>query len=174
MKSEFLLPDDPATKDRSRYLMARFLYNGEPFIDFKSKKMLRKQHSDVNSSCCLAEDKKSHSKTYKEIDKLLLYIHGGGFMSGDSFGTQHFVRKWVIGLGIPCISIDYRLAPEYPFPTAFNDSFQAYYWIINYAKQHLGFNPKQIFLIGESAGGHICVSLTTLCLLKGITPPSAI
>ena len=77
-------------------------------------------------------------------------------------------------MGIPVLSVDYRLAPENPFSTLFNDGLQVYFWVLKYAKQKLGINPKKIILSGDSSGGHICIAITTLCLMRGIKLPHAI
>ena len=48
----------------------------------------------------------------------------------DSASHQNYTRKWANELGVPIFSIDYRLAPKYPFPDFVNDCYQAYVWIV--------------------------------------------
>ena len=86
----------------------------------------------------------------------------------DSCTHQNYTRQWTNDLGILVFSVDYRLAPKYPYPDAVNDCFQAYYWILNEAKYQLGIEPKQIVLVGDSAGGHLVAAVTVLCILRGI------
>lgn len=63
-------------------------------------------------------------------EALVIHIHGGGFISMSSRSHQTYTRKWANYLKIPIFSIDYRLAPEYPYPAALEDCWQAYNWII--------------------------------------------
>lgn len=67
-----------------------------------------------------------------EIPAILIHIHGGGFVSMSSQSHQAYTRHWAVETSIPIFSIDYRLAPENPYPAALNDVWQAYYWIITY------------------------------------------
>lgn len=57
-------------------------------------------------------------------------------------------------------SIDYRMAPEYPFPTPISDCFQAYCWIVTQAFEQLGINPETLIVTGDSAGGHLSHAIT--------------
>ena len=65
------------------------------------------------------------------LDSLIIHIHGGGFISMSSGSHQVYTRKWANSLKVPIFSIDYGLAPKYPYPKAFDDCFQAYLWILN-------------------------------------------
>jgi acetyl esterase len=88
----------------------------------------------------------------------VLYIHGGGFriMSKDT--------HWLMGLlfakqGYVVFNINYRLAPEHPYPAAMEDAAQAYQWILDRGPD-FGADPSRIVLAGESAGANACVGLT--------------
>lgn len=72
---------------------------------------------------------------------LILHVHGGGFISMSSGSHQNYTRMWANILNIPIFSIDYRLAPKYPFPTALNDIWQTYYWFVEYGFAYLGIEP---------------------------------
>ena len=63
-------------------------------------------------------------------DKVILYIHGGGFMSGSCLTHRGHVSKIVMGTGITALLFDYRLAPEHPFPAALNDCVTAYLYLL--------------------------------------------
>ena len=93
------------------------------------------------------------------LDKVILYVHGGGFISGSCHTHRSHVLKFVKGTGIKAMVFDYRLAPEHPYPAALEDCVQAYEWLL---KQ--GYQPKNILLAGESAGATLV--LTTLLKLK--------
>ena len=91
--------------------------------------------------------------------KVILYIHGGGFISGDCISHRLHVTKFAQETGIKALLFDYRLAPEYPFPAALNDCVSAYKWLLVQ-----GYQAKDIVIGGESAGGTL--TLTTALALK--------
>lgn len=85
----------------------------------------------------------------------LLWIHGGGLMVGDARQQAPYVRALGASLGAFTISVDYRLAPEHPFPTGLDDVEAAYRWL---AAQP-GVDPDRITVAGASAGGHLAAAL---------------
>lgn len=91
-----------------------------------------------------------------------------------SASHQAYTRVWAQETDIPVFSIDYRLAPEYPYPAAVNDVWQAYYWIVTQIKTQFGMNPQRIFLTGDSAGGNLTYVLTNLCIVRGFRVPDMI
>ena len=113
----------------------------------------------------------SDAKGVKDIDKLIIHIHGGGFISMSSNSHQIYTRIWTRDTKIPVISIDYRLSPEYAYPCALDDWWQVYLWIINWSAEQLNINPKTIILVGDSAGGNIAASLTTLAIQHKVKIP---
>ncbi len=86
--------------------------------------------------------------------KLILYVHGGGYVSGSCNDHRGFVSKFAKKTGITNLVYEYRLAPENPFPAALDDSLKIYQWIL-----HEGFNPENIIIAGESAGGGLCLAI---------------
>jgi acetyl esterase len=94
----------------------------------------------------------------------VLYVHGGGFrvLSKDT--------HWLFGLayarqGFVVLSINYRLAPEHPFPAAIEDLASAYQWLVTNAAR-LEIDPSRIVVAGESAGANLAVSLTLATTLS--------
>lgn len=86
--------------------------------------------------------------------QVLLFIHGGGWLLG-SRATHDVICSVLSGLsGVHILSIDYRLAPEHPFPAALDDCWAATEWSMNNAKE-LGLDPRQIGIGGDSAGGNL-------------------
>jgi acetyl esterase len=86
--------------------------------------------------------------------QVLLFIHGGGWLLG-SRATHDVICRVLGGLsGVNILSIDYRLAPENPFPAAVHDCWAATEWLIDNAKS-LGLDPQQIAVGGDSAGGNL-------------------
>jgi acetyl esterase/lipase len=71
-------------------------------------------------------------------------------------------------------SVDYRLAPGSPYPGPINDCYQAYVWIISEAKRQLGLDIENVILVGDSAGGNICASVSLLAAARGFRIPDAI
>lgn len=92
-------------------------------------------------------------------DKLILYFHGGGYVSGSCQTHRMHVAKFVQGSGAGALLFDYRLAPEHPFPAAVEDSLAAYRWLLS---QNV--SPSHIVFAGDSAGGGLC--LATLLALR--------
>ena len=85
-----------------------------------------------------------------------LYLHGGGFIGGNSSTLLNQCRLIAEKANCTVISLDYRLAPETPFPGALHDSYETVQWIVNHQK-YLGFKNSQIFVAGDSAGGNLAV-----------------
>jgi monoterpene epsilon-lactone hydrolase len=101
-------------------------------------------------------------------DKIILYVHGGGYVSGSCNDHRGFVGRFAKNTGVINLIYEYRLAPENPFPAALDDSVKIYQWLLS-----SGFKPENIIMAGESAGGGLC--LATLLALKeqGIPLPAA-
>ena len=97
-------------------------------------------------------------------EKLILYVHGGGYVSGSCNDHRRFVSKFAKVTGITNLIYEYRLAPEYPFPSALDDSVEIYKWLLL-----SGFKPKNIVIAGESAGGGL--TLAILLALKELDIP---
>ena len=72
---------------------------------------------------------------------------------------QIYTRKWVNSLETICFSIDYHLAPEFPYPEGLNDCWQAYNWILQYCHEIFGITPKKVILSGDSAGGNLVAGI---------------
>lgn len=101
-------------------------------------------------------------------DKVLLYIHGGGFISGSCLTHRMHVAKFARGCGMKSLVFDYRLAPEHPFPAAPDDCVTAYKWLLEQ-----GYRPKDIVVGGESAGATLTLSLLLSLKEKQIPLPAA-
>ncbi|CAF0765781.1 unnamed protein product [Rotaria sordida] len=106
-------------------------------------------------------------------DHLLLHIHGGGFIATSSTTHEVYLKPWALGLEIPIVSIDYSLAPEYPFPRAIEECFYAYAWVLKNANK-LGWTGKTLLLVGDSAGGNLVTIVTMKAIEAGLRKPDAI
>jgi len=100
--------------------------------------------------------------------KALLYIHGGGFISGSCNTHCMHVAKFALGTGLKSLLFNYRLAPEHPFPAALEDCVSAYTWLLEQ-----GYADKDVVVGGESAGGTLTLSLLLALQNNGIPMPAA-
>lgn len=92
---------------------------------------------------------------------LLLYFHGGGWVVGDLDTHDGVCRFLAAAAGVSVLSVDYRLAPEHPFPAAIEDAWAAFAWLGANAGA-LGADPHRVAVGGDSAGANIAA---VLCLL---------
>lgn len=88
---------------------------------------------------------------------VVLHFHGGGYVMGSAAMALPLSARIAVAARVQVVSVDYRLAPEHPFPAAVEDAVSAYRWLVR--QEH---SPTRVFLAGESAGG----GLTLACLLS--------
>lgn len=89
-----------------------------------------------------------------ECPPVLVYYHGGGFVIGSLESYDACCRDICDKTGFAVVSIDYRLAPEHPFPAAAEDSIAAFHWVAQ-TSESLGLDHTQLFVAGDSAGGNL-------------------
>ena len=100
----------------------------------------------------------------------VLHLHGGGFVVGD-LDTEHAgAVAMADGLGAVVVSVDYRLAPEHPFPAPLEDCYSALCWLAGDAEA-LGVDPGRIAVSGQSAGGGLAAGLALLARDRGGPAP---
>jgi acetyl esterase/lipase len=87
-------------------------------------------------------------------DQIILYLHGGGYFAGSVISHSGLIGRLAVAAERPALYVDYRLAPEAPFPAAVEDALESYHWLLDQ-----GFRPENIFLAGDSAGGGLAVAL---------------
>lgn len=81
-------------------------------------------------------------------ERVVVYLHGGGYVMGSVKSHRDMCERYSREAGARVLALDYRLAPEHPFPAALDDSIAAYRWLLRE-----GFRPEHIAIAGDSAGG---------------------
>lgn len=92
---------------------------------------------------------------------IILYLHGGGFVIGNLETHNSLCRQLAARGDVAVLALDYRLAPEHPFPTAVEDSFDALAWLAGLGARQLGLDGTRLAVGGDSAGG----TLAAVCAL---------
>ncbi len=100
--------------------------------------------------------------------KLILYIHGGGYVSGSCSDHRGFVSRFAKNSGYVNLVYEYRLAPEHPFPGAIEDSLNVYKSILL-----MGYKSENIVFAGESAGGGLALALLLALKENNLPMPKA-
>jgi acetyl esterase len=97
---------------------------------------------------------------------IVVYFHGGGFVMGDLDTQDMIARGLALGAVALVVSVDYRLAPEHPFPAASDDAAAVTRWLGEHADE-IGGDPARIAVAGDSAGGVIANGLALQMLHEG-------
>ena len=104
-----------------------------------------------------------------DISKVILYTHGGGFVVGSTSTHRKFAGQLAKHLGVTAVVIDYRRAPECPFPAQIEDSTAAYRELLA-----RGFKAQNITIAGDSAGGNLAISTVLKLRDDGAALPGAV
>jgi acetyl esterase/lipase len=99
----------------------------------------------------------------------LLWIHGGGLIMGAAVGNNDFCSHVAAELGVLVVSVDYRLAPEHPFPAGLDDCYAALAWIHDRADE-LGVDRTRVAVGGSSAGGGLTAAVVQMAHDRGGPP----
>ncbi|MFD2904480.1 alpha/beta hydrolase [Sphingobacterium anhuiense] len=156
IKYEYLLQNDP-TKIRAEEL--RLSLNEEPLI---IPEQLLVENRLIPSS---QSEEKIRLRIYKPKAKqdlpILLYFHGGAFIYGTPEQYDFILFRLALEVGMLIVSVDYRLAPEHPFPAAIEDGYDTLLWLYQNAGKLDG-NQNMIIIGGSSSGATIAASITHL------------
>lgn len=101
-------------------------------------------------------------------ENIILYIHGGGLVSGSAKATRGYCSMLSRFSGLRVISINYSLAPENKYPKGLDDCYNAYLQVRE------KFPQSKVAVTGESAGGYLTIALTIRCINNGIKKPECI
>ena len=109
-------------------------------------------------------------KTGKDSYPVLVYYHGGGWVIANLDTYNASAEALANQVEAIIVSVAYRQAPEHKFPTAHNDSYAAYEWVVKNATSIKG-DSRKIAVVGESAGGNLAASVSMMARDKGIQLP---
>jgi len=96
-------------------------------------------------------------------------IHGGGYVLGNRFMDDDRLAPWCLALGCVGASVEYRLAPEHPYPAALDDCYAGLRWVHEHADE-LGIDPQRTGIAGLSAGGGLAAALALCARDRGELP----
>ena len=108
-------------------------------------------------------------KRFFASDKVLYLLHGGGFTFGSPWSHKALASRLAGAAGIPVFLPDYRLAPEHPYPAAVEDAVSGWNWL-----QEMGFDPADIVVCGDSAGGNLALQLVDHLHRAGAEQPGGV
>jgi monoterpene epsilon-lactone hydrolase len=101
-------------------------------------------------------------------DRAVLYLHGGGYVLGSVSSHRDMIARLSGAAAARALGLNYRLAPEHPFPAAVDDAVAAYRWLL-----HEGFAPGRIAVAGDSAGGGLTAATLVAIRERGLPRPAA-
>ena len=100
-------------------------------------------------------------------DRAILYLHGGGYVIGSINTHRAMIARIARASNARALAIDYRLAPEHPFPAAVDDATAAYKWLLAE-----GYEPGKIVIAGDSAGGGLTLAALVALRDSGVPMPA--
>lgn len=109
------------------------------------------------SGVWMRADKSRPPETWTEGD-VLLYFHGGSYLYGSVENTHaDIMARLALATGMPILGVDYRLAPENPYPAALDDALASYEWLLAQ-----GVPARRVVLAGDSSGGNLAIAMLLL------------
>ncbi len=109
------------------------------------------------------------NQALKGASRLIIYLHGGAFVSGSPRTHRHLALRLAKEAKASALVIDYRLAPEFPYPAALEDCMMVYLWLLE-----KGFPPERMALVGDSAGGAMALALTQRLIKEDYPRPACL
>jgi len=102
-------------------------------------------------------------------ERVLLYLHGGGYSLGSIRSHRRLVGHLAKAAGAPAFSVEYRLAPEHPFPDGLEDAVTSYSWLLEQ-----GLDPAHVALGGDSSGGGLALATALAVRERGLPGPAGL
>ena len=131
---------------------------------------LAPKHPPVGVSCDVVDGAAKgewHRAENAEPGRTVLYLHGGGYVFGSPKSHRAFTYALAKTAQAEVFSLDYRMAPEHPFPAAVDDAVGAYEWLLG-----MGCDPAKIVIGGDSAGGGLALALLLSIKARGLPNPA--
>jgi epsilon-lactone hydrolase len=152
-KNQHLSPEESREQDKKN---ARFMNRGQSGVNVN-----RVNADGIPAAWILPDNAQQNA--------VILHLHGGGYVIGGIDSHQMMCSVMAKRTGFNLLLPEYRLAPEHPFPAALEDAQKSYHWLLSQ-----GYQPQNIFISGDSAGGGLAVS-TVLALREANMPlPAAL
>jgi epsilon-lactone hydrolase len=152
-KNQHLSPEESREQDKKN---ARFMNRGQSGVNVN-----RANADGIPAAWILPDNAQQNA--------VILHLHGGGYVIGGIDSHQMMCSVMAKRTGFNLLLPEYRLAPEHPFPAALEDAQKSYHWLLSQ-----GYQPQNIFISGDSAGGGLAVS-TVLALREANMPlPAAL
>jgi acetyl esterase/lipase len=152
-KNQHLSPEESREQDKKN---ARFINRGQSGVNVN-----RANADGIPAAWILPDNAQQNA--------VILHLHGGGYVIGGIDSHQMMCSVMAKRTGFNLLLPEYRLAPEHPFPAALEDAQKSYRWLLSQ-----GYQPQNIFISGDSAGGGLAVS-TVLALRQANMPlPAAL
>lgn len=108
-----------------------------------------------------------HRSDNAEAGNLIFYLHGGGYVFGSAKSHRAVTFALAAASQADVFSLNYRMAPEHPFPAAVDDALNAYRWLLDQARE-----PQRIIVAGDSAGGGLALALMLAARDHGLQMPA--
>ncbi|KAF9560975.1 alpha/beta-hydrolase [Agrocybe pediades] len=145
-----------------------------------SKRRHKKEQQDHKDAVPPAADanleEKSEGVYEKKMDAMrcILYLHGGGYYFGSVDQERYSIQRFARKINGRVFAINYRLAPQYPFPCGLQDAIAAYLYLIRPppGSAHQPVDPKHIIISGDSAGGGLSLALLQVIRDSGLPAPA--
>lgn len=138
----------------------------------RQSKQKTTQTDSANDVSGLSGDQDSIA--YMDGTRCMLYAHGGGYYFGSVDQQRYCLQRYARKINGRVLAVNYRLAPQYPFPCGLQDLLAAYLYLIDPppGAHHTPIPPESIIVAGDSAGGGLCLALLQIIRDTGLPPPS--
>ncbi|KAI0332971.1 alpha/beta-hydrolase [Cubamyces sp. BRFM 1775] len=156
---------------------AEWIVAKKDWQEAKKRQKAREASTDGPASLDAGNPSQEMPATYQpEMDQMrcILYAHGGGYYFGSIDQERYCMQRLARKINGRVFTINYRLAPQYPFPCAIQDFIAAYLYLIRPppGALHAPVSPSNIILAGDSAGGGLCIALMQVIRDAGLPQPS--
>lgn len=145
---------DVDTRRKNGAVVTQALFQGRSFpsdVSFRDFTLKSSDQEEIQLRWYQKENSKPGSA--------ILYIHGGGLICHDISRYDLVIAKYVAASGVPFLAVNYRKAPEFPYPIPIDDCYRAFVWLVQHS-QELSIDPTRIGIMGDSAGGGLAAALT--------------